>query len=450
MNEWSVWNSEDKHKLAYDLLSGERAKMIGKKLGIDVTSHQACLSCHSVVIGEFPQRQLPQFERSLFVQFDRKSDGVSCVACHGAYREWILDHQLFKDPRWRFLSRSERERRMGMVDLWNPVTRTRICVSCHVGNHSEGKILTHAMYASGHPRLPGIEIATFSEAMPRHWEYLGEKRRGRLSKVVQAVQGNLDLDKLEQTELVAVSGLVLLAESLKLFAAEAESNQTRDALGSKWPDLARYDCASCHDGLRSPSWRSQRGFSGASPRVPTWPLALVDVAVRAIDPTRASERLDDYERRIFAFSSALRAQPYGNRVQAISAARGLAAWADAVLVEVSRAKIDHTVALRMLDGICKRAQAEILDYDSARQLYWAFRTIYAEVARERRLTTAIPRTLEELDRQLGFGLPSAGIQEPIEKTLFQRLQAVTRYDPNVFQTRFAELARELSVEKGIR
>ncbi len=94
----------------------------------------------------------------------------------GAFRNWVFERTTFEDPKWRNLSRKEKESQYGMVDLWDPVTRTKRCLSCHVGNYEEGNVLTHAMYAAGHPpaRLP--EVSTFSEAMPYHWEYLGEKR----------------------------------------------------------------------------------------------------------------------------------------------------------------------------------------------------------------------------------------------------------------------------------
>jgi hypothetical protein len=49
------------------------------------------------------------------------------------------------------------------------------------------------------------------------------------------------------------------------------------------------------------------------------------------------------------------------------------------------------------------------------------------------------KLLRRTDEELGFSLPSAGTQEPIEATLARRLKAVTNYDPATFQARFAEL-----------
>ena len=32
-----------------------------------------------------------------------------------------------------------------------------MCLSCHLGNAREGRVVTHEMYAAGHPPLPGFE-----------------------------------------------------------------------------------------------------------------------------------------------------------------------------------------------------------------------------------------------------------------------------------------------------
>src|SRR5262249_59421636 len=131
----------------------------------------------------------------------------------------------------------------------------RLCASCHVGNTAEGKVVTHAMYAAGHPPLPGVEIATFSDAMPRHWQYLKEKK--------PAVQQMLNVDSgtaaFEQTKLVAVSGVLLLREAMNLLGSQA-APATQDAdPRNTWPELAQFDCSACHPELKKPNWRHHRG-----------------------------------------------------------------------------------------------------------------------------------------------------------------------------------------------
>ncbi len=444
MNEATIWGTKDKHKNAFAVLSDPRGVQMGKILGIDVTTHRSCLGCHSVtdrspVVAQAEGAAKPGPRAAQ--QFDRKGDGVSCVACHGAFREWVQQHSIFEDPKWRSLSRKEKEDQYGMVDLWDPVTRTKRCLSCHVGNYEEGNVLTHAMYAAGHPPLPGLEVSTFSEAMPYHWEYLGEKRQGRRPEVRKALESTLNLDKLEHTELVAVSGLVPLRETLQLFAAQAEKDELGDIPGTRWPDFARFDCYACHHEVNRPNWRQARGFPGVPgrPPAPSWPVALVGLGIEAANPQQVKPRLEQFDRRIKEFHAALSARPFGNKDQAIASARSLAGWIDEVLVDLGKTPVDRAVALRLLDRVCQASRSEIPDYDTARQLFWAFRTIYNEIEPKAGPDTPIAKVLRRTDEELGFSLPSAGTQEKIEATLAKRLKSVTDFDPATFQARFAEL-----------
>ena len=50
-----------------------------------------------------------------------------------------------------------------------PSNAHKLCLSCHVGNAAQGKVITHAMYAAGHPPLPAMDIATFALNQPQHW-----------------------------------------------------------------------------------------------------------------------------------------------------------------------------------------------------------------------------------------------------------------------------------------
>jgi hypothetical protein len=418
---------------------------MGEVLGIDVTTHRSCVGCHGIrdqPADPFHDALRPEPGPIRSQQFDRKGDGVSCVACHGAFREWVFEHTAYEDPRWRSLGRKEKERRFGMVDLWDPVTRTKKCLSCHLGSYEDGNVLTHAMYAAGHPPLPGIEVSTFSAAMPNHWEYLREKRQGRRPEVRKALEAAFALDKLEHTELVAVSGLVPLRESVRLFAAQAGSDSKTDLPGARWPDFARFDCYACHHDVNRPSWRQTRGFPGAPgrPPAPSWPSALVALGVEAANPDRAKSRLAEYDRKLGDFHRALAAQPFGNKDRAVSAAKALASWTDEVLGDLGKTTIGRASALRMLGRICRVERSEVPDYDAARQLFWAFRAIYGELEPGAGPDSPAERVLRRMDEELGFSLPSAGKQVPIEDTLAKRLKAVTDFDPAVFQAGLAELA----------
>src|SRR5207248_334113 len=108
-------------------------------------------------------------------------------------------------------------------------------------NVKEGKIVTHEMYAAGHPPLPGIEIATFGDALPRHWETLTEKIKKRGDKFFVLLDGKrkvsytefykekLHFDpgeefskQMEHTQLVAHSAVAVFQASMEMIATHAE------------------------------------------------------------------------------------------------------------------------------------------------------------------------------------------------------------------------------------
>jgi hypothetical protein len=436
MLEFSIWDEKDKHKIAYKILKGARAKEMGDRLNINVTESSACINCHSTTMAGAEEGQ----------RFAREDNGVSCLACHGAYRDWVTNHQFPADKKWRQNTRKEKETRFGMTDLWNPVTRATKCASCHIGNADEQKVVTHAMYAAGHPPLPGLETATYSDAQPRHWEYLREKNR-----VAQKDLG-FDPGKLEQTELVVVSGIVALSATMHLYAAEAGEDSLVKEPETHWPDFARFDCYACHHDLRMPSWRQARGYGGRTPgrpTSPTWPAVLVRLGILVADPDGSNHLEAEFREKVEAFQKASGGRPFGDQRRSAAAARALADWADSV-GERMRAMIEHpghmavddAMASRLLRELCGMATSGPLDYDTARQIALAFRTIYAE-SRAKNPDPAIVKVLADLDRTAHLSLMTAGSQELIENTLKSRLEAVFDFDPASFQAQFAEIANRL-------
>lgn len=441
MVEYPVWKTKDRHQIAFDVLFSPRAQEMGRRLGINVTDDRgACISCHGIVV---PKGVEPS-------QFVARNDGVTCVACHGTQQEWILEHQMPNSPRWRALTRAQKKELKGMQDLWDPKTRAETCLSCHVGKIEQGKVLTHAMYAAGHPPLPSIEVAFFSEEEPRHWQYLREKPSG--------IQKHLGFNpqRLEQTELVAVSGLAALTASLELLTASAPGG----APSTEWPDFARYDCAACHHELSvaDRSWRQTRGDKGAPgrPTAPTWPLALVQLGLEAADPDRANPWYQTLQQRLHDFDEAMTERPFGNLAKARTIAKEMITWANeplGVLVQMSQAKpgehrqvVDRARALRMLRRLGSIATEGSPDYDSARQMAWAFRTIYHELEpnpekRNPQIKTILDRLDQKLQLSLNPRLPVG--RKPIIDSLAERLQAAVGYNPADFQKDMSLLVKLL-------
>lgn len=451
LTENQYYDKQDKHPLAFQALLDPRGQAMAERLGYTgehaATKIAACVRCHATLpigVASVADLDADQFETI-------RTDGVTCVACHGMYEEWITEHPrtggpapiraLTKKkaeaapPKWAALDRRQKEYDYGMTDLWDPVRRAETCASCHVGNVAEGKVLTHVMYAAGHPPLPSFEAASFSDAQPRHWEYLREKLAvpGR----AQRVQPPIDAAHHEQTELVLVSGLFTLREAMRLFAAEAVSGGS-DPLGPHFPDFARYDCAACHHDLRPASWRQRRGYPGppGRPTAPEWPLALVTLGFDAPTTDPAAQRLDEL---LKAFHDAVAARPFGDPTEAAAAARAVAEWADGRIAAL-RGQIVTTERAQALLARLAHTPASAADFDTARQIAWAFRVIYHEITDEAARDPAIEAVLKRWADLLALDLPPAWRQLPIEGGLPARLDAAARYDPATFAATRAELA----------
>jgi hypothetical protein len=489
MIEGYFWENRDPHKIAIDWgkgndpmqnggfqsPAGQRAAEIGERLAIkDVSKATQCIGCHSVSIENVPKQN---FDKPL-------ADGVTCVACHGAYQDWGPLHQLTGDTPWKRKTRLEKWVDYGMVDLWDPVVRAQTCMSCHIGdsNPESGKSITHAIYAAGHPPLPSIEVTAFSEEQPQHWLYLrckNDKARGRLE---------FNAERLEQTEQVAASGLVALGRMMELI--EADINAPKDK--TVWPEFARFDCGACHHELKASEAQPllHRGFRGGTgrPPAPAWPMALVRLGIDAADPLLAESRGSELDRLISEFRTALADRPFGHPGRTAKAARAIVLCLQAPLAELSqlaaikpgekRRVLSADEALRLLIRLTETAGMDFQDYESARQIGWACRTIVYELwevipARPRgnkalEVVAAnqprIQEILKGLDADLVLSLrergklalgacpaptqimdfPTTSDQKPIVgPVLGGRLEKLSNYNPEVFRTRVQELSRLL-------
>jgi hypothetical protein len=421
-DEAKRWADNDKHKDAYTALRGKRSKRMAQLLGYRRPAHESpeCLSCHALAVAD----------KKLQDDSFKIGDGVSCVACHGPYEEWVSLHgsPLGKQRKeWREKSREEKEAKFGMADLWDPAKRTRLCASCHVGNTAEGKFVTHAMYAAGHPPLPGLEVATFSDEMPRHWQYLREK--------TPDVQALLKFDReeaqFEKTKLVAVNGLICLRETLNLLTTQA------DPAGRRTLDFAHFDCYACHHELKSPGWRQQRGSRGAPgrPRMRAWSVTLARVAVRqaGADENEFRARLNDLDR---AFDS----RPFGDPEAVAKAAAALIERLDGAAKKLADTKYTRARARELVAELCRLPENDVPDYDSARQRAWAFRIVYGEL--EPKPSAEVTALFADLEQQLKLKLPSTRDVQILDQ-LPTALERISAYDPRKFTETFSKLARHV-------
>jgi hypothetical protein len=435
-DEYNRWQKWDRHADAARVLANVRSKRMGKILGYDVSKSEACLACHGAVIKD-PKSRDPNYVVD--------KEGVSCSVCHGPYKEWYGAHSQYGEiDRWRKLSRTDKEKKYGMTDLRDPVKRSALCASCHVGNAEQGKFVTHAMYAAGHPPLPGFEVGTFSDEMPRHWQYLREKPRK-----VQALLG-YDGKEREQTKLVLVGAAVTLRESMRLLARQAEECKKARDPDRRALDLANFDCYSCHHDLKAPRWRQRRGFAGRPGRVPmrAWPTTLIGLAIRSAAGSAGGEKAlaAEFSRLLRDVQAGFDARPYGAPAKIAPAARALARWADRLAGKLSGKRCDGAAARKALVALPALSKDRDLDYDSARQAAWAFKVVHQESRAGGKLKAPgdaeVAGALNGLEAQLALKLPS-GRHTLLEAGLGKRLELINNYSPDPFRRAFGVISRRL-------
>ena len=426
-DEYTRWIEHDKHADAYKVLLGERGRRMEKVLGYEVTKDRRCMSCHAAAIEDAALAK-----RSRAAGY-KPEEGVNCAVCHGPYREWVRMHGSQIDlADWRALTRKQKQEQYGMTDLWDPVTRTKLCASCHVGNAKEGKEVTHDMYAAGHPPLPGFEAAMFCDEMPRHWQTLREKD----SKELWKEQG-YDGKTREQTQLLLVGSAVGLGESLRLIAAQASK-------GEGDPELAMFDCYSCHHDIRSPSWRQARPPLGKVGRVPmrTWPIDLVRLAVRhlAKDDAGAEGELAKLDAHVAALQKAFTAKQLGDAPRIVEEATAFAGWADQLAAELLKTPVDEAATKRLLALLPATFARAALDFDSARQVAWGYEVLSRDLGAGKGKP---PAALAELEKYLDLRLPRGRTKDgksAIEAESGERMRRLYDYEPAHFRKLLGKLA----------
>jgi hypothetical protein len=427
-NEFETWETTDKHRLAYAALKGERAKTMGKHLKIDVLKDRACVSCHGVWIDDAKLRD----EKQTLIE-----EGVSCFTCHGPDKDWLDMHGSNNKARrlkWREKSRAEKHDAFGMTDLWDPVKRTRLCASCHIGDAAEGKVLTHEMYAAGHPPLPGFDMSNFSNAM-RHWEYLSEKN----ADVIKEFKFSAAQVASEQANLVYVGNLVAFEATIRLLGSQAGS---KDA----WPELAHFDCYSCHHDLKANSWRQKRGYVGkpGRPQMQAWPTSLVELALHhsaAGDAKKIDTLLTEFNAKLKKLRAAYDDKPFGDPDQIGPAARDLAEWIDqqASQTKVS-ADITPAAYKRLLTQLIDTHKDRYLDFEAARQVAGAIRAVYTEGWKKPGVDAEVMKQLKAIDDDLLLTLDSEARLKHRDARL-----AITKNLASIRKTRPADLSKFLDM-----
>jgi hypothetical protein len=447
-HELTLWDTQDKHKLATKVLLEPHGQRMAELLGIkgDITdpkqnhAWRQCLSCHGVVIEDEKQA-----DKKSFGPKDRIESGVSCVVCHAPYAEWVVEHSKTVLNKWQDFTREEKETTYGLRDMWDSRKRAELCSSCHVGNAAEGKVVTHEMYAAGHPPLPGFEILTFSDALPRHWETPPEKyqRLPKSREIYDRVYHFGEDYKEQQLRLLLTSAVVAFRDSVQLVAAHADAAQ-KPASDRAWPEFALYDCYACHHDLKADSWRQKRGYVGkpGRPQMRDWSTALLPLALKHDPPAKLAE---DFPKRMTALQAAFSKAPFGDPSDVLPKSAALVEWSDAMLKHLHDSRYKPGESAKLLTSLVHGDENALLDFDSARQVAWAAQALIKESPGAKLNDAALKQPLDAIADQLHLNLLKG--QHPIWPTYVREtMTKVADYDAVAFQKHLRALAKALPGE----
>jgi hypothetical protein len=471
LSESKTW-ARDIHSRAYELIdpaTSSLSKQICDKLDIaDISQAQQCLSCHSNWLrgGDRP----PTYQR-----------GVACESCHGPSEHWDVPHSRAD---WRSKPVAEKSS-LHMVDVRNPVERAVQCFGCHIGNAAEGKLVTHQIYAAGHPPLPGIEMESFAAQMPRHWRYIHEKVAdaranptegetdrfpfAHFQKFLDENHKYLHLEAGNSTELilrhhhrsaaVVLGGVVALRESIELLRDLSADGRPQE---QTWPELASFDCRACHHELTTPSRRQgqRAGSVPGRPMIASWPTALVRLAIRHVSSDRGSydRQLGEFQTKLKAVQSELERSPFGSPSRVNAACAELSDWlTDEVVARVSAKPFDDLAVADAINVLIVIGGTEQHDYDSARQIAWALRILSCDASTDSARGTTINELLEMLAPELRLNLPNSPahscppvftVEEsvqlmPLATELPQALAAAIEFDSDRFRQQMQKLRESL-------
>lgn len=442
MNEHEIWSKYDVHSRAFAALSSDLGKRMGAVLGYDVAKDARCLTCHAIDLAmkkPLSQKKLDDFYTA---------SGVGCEACHGIAKDWYLPHTA--PPTFREAPPKDKEA-LDMWDMRNPKRRAERCASCHVGSESDGRFVTHEMFAAGHPPLQSLEVMRFSKDQKQHYRAPGEVPFIRNYAAEKDAKKAWELyhyrsDESAQARQFAVGAIMALRANAELLARKAEGvDPAKDAL-----DLAHFDCYGCHHDLQSDGWRKARGFIGVPgrPQIRPGSALLAKIVAEHAAAARnagASSPLTKFGDTFKALTDAFDARPFGETARVKSAAEGIVAWCDAVLKELDDVRYTKAESAKLLKQVIaaglKPPEGNTnpwVDADAAQQLLWAVSVLSTELDSAEK--TAQLQTILGTVKNLRPEVRNTSNNELIAGTLSDRLKRQNSFEPNDLYSAFGKMA----------
>jgi hypothetical protein len=376
LDESVLWDEQDPHSRAFQALTGDRGRQMAAVLGYPVHADARCLTCHAVDTGRADPKD--RFHTA---------EGVTCNACHGLGERWQAEHWRGPAgegpvPPWRTKTPNEKSA-AGMTDLRNPAVKAAVCASCHVGDPAAGKVVTHEMYAAGHPPLPPFELAAFLDGQPRHWAAPDTLAYFRTlgpdpKRAWDLYRFHPDGAEVAAARDLAAGAVAALRAEAAQLAADAGRHAEADWEGV---DYARFDCYACHHDLKVPSDRQARGYPDRAPGRPplkAWVAALPGVAAghAAGLPAGGLDRLGVAFPGLWKrVQAAAVARPFGDPKALAGAAADLIKWCDAVsavLRDHDQPIYSPEQARDLAARVAAAADAWAADPEAAMHLTWAY------------------------------------------------------------------------------
>lgn len=503
-NAAEIWHKHDQHRHAFSVLNlpvnqARVTSMLGFKLeeafedkelrtlssapdrAEKVTKLKSCLTCHSSYQTDFTdEHEIAAMDLA---------DGVSCQACHGQASKWVSLHQ---EPWWRRVD-SDTKHKLGMPTLREPAAKAKLCNSCHVGDAAQSKMVTHDMYALGHPPLPSFEASSAIDRLPAHWRSLKSiaeianadtraedsrslkksaalirslaepiaenKLAANLSAAVfpESEFGRRDVaSDLPRTKTAAFSGIAAAQSYLSLTLATA--NQPKPA---SWPEFATFQCSSCHHELKKSDRRdlAKLGpFTQGRPHAIGWTRALPLLIAQSLDQPAAAHggtAKPNWPAKIQsgfeALDKAMTKEVFGDSAAVSLASQTLLQDLAELTSALKKQPIDKT----FVEGLRSRISGpnaslpSDLDFHSARQVAWVYGQIALDLngadlqPGERRndahaAASAAPFLLEGKDfLLLNSSRTTSG--ESLLKAAKDRLQSESAFDSEKFRKMIQEI-----------
>lgn len=378
-NEYYIWLQQDRHAHAYEVLLGERSRIIARNLRLGAPeAARRCLDCHALAPPKGKIAGRLEIE-----------DGVTCESCHGAAGGWLEGHRA---EGWSH----EDSVAAGMIDLRGATGRAGLCLGCHLGG--AGRTVDHQLIAAGHPALV-FELDNYTADMPPHWNPGTRDARGSDTRSSDTGARGWALGQV----LAFRAGVEQLA---------------RRARSGPWPEFAEMRCDSCHHSLDEERWR--RAGTG-TPGLPRWSPARW-AALRPLVAAAAPGRLDELDRAVAALASGVTDLSTAREEvarRAETTARELAE----VEPRLKALRWDEPRVRSLLVAITSTSEDH--GYDAAVQLFLAANTLTSELFRWR----------PELATQSGLVASLDGLDSALERR--------SAFDPERFDTLRARLESQL-------